>query len=1428
VRRVLVPAAVAAALTVPFLVALPQSASGAVTPVANPEISDSCGLDLTLVLDASGSVKDAGAVDDVRDASEAFLKALSGTNSQARITQFASLSEQLLRPTDITALSVAPGGAHADALDRYYRPQPQRPSNVNLWQYDGSGDALNDGNYRNYNNSSSSLIWTNWDASLDQVGTPPTGFTLPELVVYITDGRPTAFDFSETSDPKDQGPPPDVAISNSGNPSGSFATQALDRAVLEANDLKKAGSRMLAIGVGTALQNSADRNRLVQIAGPQVVDDGDLSDPDLDINKIDVALVQNFDDLANALRKIVLQLCSPSLTITKVAQTPDDATYQPAQGWDFTVEPFTPLANGKDFRWILPAGGTGATNPFKTVTTAANGTAQFQWEPTNPPEADSRAVISEALEDGYDPGRPGDDNDYRCELRDEDGNVEIRQGDFTGLSFELNPIGQEIVACTVWNSFDYDSEIAITKVNSPTQIRGDLDPPANVTSTFEVTNAGNSALTAVNVTDDKCAPVNYQSGDTGNDGVLPPGFLPDGAPNPDAETWVFTCERDFSFPVSNSPTNVENTGTVTAVDPEGVPVDPKTATDDVDIYTAEIEIVKDASPTEVPRGFTGDIDYSYTVSNLGSLDLDLDKANGVTDDARDPSDPNNPYNAACAPVTYVSGDTNNDDLLQPDETWAFECTSAVTDVQEPLTNLATATGDPQFPDGTAAPPAVKDNDPAVVTVFDANLALNKTVGTQAGVCSTDKSIQVTPGTTVYYCYEITNPGDTALRNPGQVPGPYSPDGWIVDTLGPTGTCGPVAYDSGDDGDGLLAPNNGETWRYFCSKPINQDSINTAVVVAETDTATPQRLIRFSQAEVDVVTPEIAVEKVALRPVVVDPAALEAAGGTLIAGPDSVLPRPAAYTFLVSNPGEVPLADVDLTDTWDQGSCTPSFVSGDDGNGLLDPGEAWEYQCVLNGGPSEGPRLTKADGDQAWQDDGGVGPAPVTDTACVTATSDLDGQPLDEVCSDPQTVLVIQPEIELRKTASPTLVRVGASVTYTFEVENVGDVGLRPLGVFDDKCSPVEYQSGDENGNDILDGPLGDGGSETWTYTCSRAINALGEDENTAQVLATDPLGNTHGSISDATVRTFDPAINLVKEVSDNLVPSGSEVTYTFTVTNTGQSPVQADDVLNPVELVDASDPANPACELPQFVGGDTNNDQALDRTETWTYTCKGVITEETVDLALVGGIAIDGGLVADADLQIVTPFTPAIEIVKTPDKTLLESPGPVTYTYEVKNSGDVPLANVADTITDDKCAPVQYQSGDSDGDGLLDTPNSIFEDGGDETWVFTCTTTISETTLNTVVATGTAVDPEGNGLCEEQSPPAGAAPQAEPVGCEVSATDTALVELLDVGSGVIQRPTELPPLPPTGARFLEALLLGLLLMVMGVRLRTLRFGFAPR
>ena len=92
-----------------------------------------------------------------------------------------------------------------------------------------------------------------------------------------------------------------------------------------------------------------------------------------------------------------------------------------------------------------------------------------------------------------------------------------------------------------------------------------------------------------------------------------------------------------------------------------------------------------------------------------------------------------------------------------------------------------------------------------------------------------------------------------------------------------------------------------------------------------------------------------------------------------------------------------------------------------------------------------------------------------------------------------------------------------------------------------------------------------------------------------------------------------------------------------------------------------------------------------------------------------------------------------------------------------------------------------YVSGDLDGDGLLDSPISIFEDALDETWVFTCTAFVDQDTVNTVVVDGTPVDPDANPLCGPETDPA-----TEP--CDVNARDQARVTISPVSPGGVAPP----------------------------------------
>jgi uncharacterized repeat protein (TIGR01451 family) len=65
-----------------------------------------------------------------------------------------------------------------------------------------------------------------------------------------------------------------------------------------------------------------------------------------------------------------------------------------------------------------------------------------------------------------------------------------------------------------------------------------------------------------------------------------------------------------------------------------------------------------------------------------------------------------------------------------------------------------------------------------------------------------------------------------------------------------------------------------------------------------------------------------------------------------------------YTYNVTNKGTLPLVDLNLTDMQNWGpDCLPVYKSGDDGNGVLDPGESWWYEYYYRvSDPSDYPVL----------------------------------------------------------------------------------------------------------------------------------------------------------------------------------------------------------------------------------------------------------------------------------------------------------------------------------------------------------------------------------------------------------------------------------------------------------------------------------------
>jgi len=215
-----------------------------------------------------------------------------------------------------------------------------------------------------------------------------------------------------------------------------------------------------------------------------------------------------------------------------------------------------------------------------------------------------------------------------------------------------------------------------------------------------------------------------------------------------------------------------------------------------------------------------------------------------------------------------------------------------------------------------------------------------------------------------------------------------------------------------------------------------------------------------------------------------------------------------------------------------------------------------------------------------------------------------------------------------------------------------------------------------------------------------------------------------GSVSTGGGRIV-PLIGITKVPTSLALPTGTgQVTYNYTVWNVG-----GQQALDNVTVTD--DKCSPAT----YVSGDTNGNGKLDPHENWKYTCSTTLSTTTTNTAIATGYSDDAYHQASIATAVATVVVgsnkepPLINIVKVPSR-LTPFPyggGDVTYTYTVTNPGVVALHNV--TVSDNKCGPVTYVSGDANN-------NSLLEPG--ESWTYTCSATITASTMNTATAEGTA------------------------------------------------------------------------------------------
>jgi uncharacterized repeat protein (TIGR01451 family) len=211
---------------------------------------------------------------------------------------------------------------------------------------------------------------------------------------------------------------------------------------------------------------------------------------------------------------------------------------------------------------------------------------------------------------------------------------------------------EEVAVVTEGRRRLHSPMISVTKIPSPLALPG----PGSVTYTYEVSNPGEYTMNNITLADDKCDDVNYVSGDINNDSLLQR-----------TEVWKYSCTTWLTQHTYNVATAIGYANGLPAND-----IAYATVNVGSQLTPPLIHVVKTPNISLLPYG-GGTVTYTYEVSNPGMVSLHYVQ---VTDNK-------------CNGVSYVSGDVNDDDTLDVNETWTYTCKA---DLDVTTKNTVTATG----------------------------------------------------------------------------------------------------------------------------------------------------------------------------------------------------------------------------------------------------------------------------------------------------------------------------------------------------------------------------------------------------------------------------------------------------------------------------------------------------------------------------------------------------------------------------------------------------------------------------------------------------------------------------------------------------------------------------------------------------------------
>jgi uncharacterized repeat protein (TIGR01451 family) len=496
-------------------------------------------------------------------------------------------------------------------------------------------------------------------------------------------------------------------------------------------------------------------------------------------------------------------------------------------------------------------------------------------------------------------------------------------------------------------------------------------------------------------------------------------------------------------------------------------VTPVTDSDDheIDLSFGPAIIVDKTGPATANAG--DQVNYTITVV--------IDPENG---------DQSNVYNLVVTdplgtPV-YYSGD-DGDGILELGETWTYYMLYTVpADAPDPLKNTATATGD--------------DRDGDDVTDSDDH-EIDLSFGPVIEIIKTANVTTAKVGDVIHYTIVVQHAPESDGSPIYNVV--------VIDNLG--GTLTAVTKTGGDQDDVLEA---GEVWTYEYERQVLSSDPDPLVNVAN---------VTGEDNDGDEVTDEDDEEV----PIEYNPHPARHQDRTR---------RPAqvgetiTYTIRCSTTPPLTFEHIERGVS-DVLASPPWYVSGDDGDGILELGEIWTYSVTYT----------------VQADD----PDPLVNTAIATG-EDEDGDDVTDE-DDEEVPIEYNPLISIEKSSNVETAKVGDIIHYTIVVQHAPESDGSPISnvIVTDSLggtlTSVTKTGGDQD--DVLEA------GEVWTYIYERQVLSGDPDPlvNVANVTGEDNDGDEVTDEDDETIPIDNnPVLQVIKTGPDTAY-DGDTITYTITV-----------------------------------------------------------------------------------------------------------------------------------------------------------------------------------------------------------------------------------------------------------------------------------------